>query len=179
MTFNRSVDLHTAAVLSFEELPGAQAIVTASMGASSAGQVLIQGSEGTLTVKGVAVACAQVSFFLFLYRSDLWLKSLLLYRPSGYVIKTNDGKEEAFDFPIPTPGLGMVRGFVFLSSTISNSPLVPLQQCFEADEVARQIFANQTESSRNSHQTSIRVMEILDEMRKQGGLGFPHDIERV
>ncbi|CED82472.1 Dimeric dihydrodiol dehydrogenase [Phaffia rhodozyma] len=136
MTISRSVDLHTTAVLSFDELPSAQAVISGSMAAGTVNQVVVQGSEGTLTVSGVMVA------------------------PTGYKIKYNDEREETVE--CSDPNTDNAFGF-----------------CFEQDEVGRQIFAGSVESPRNNHQTSIRVMTILDEIKRQGGLILPQEIERV
>lgn len=54
-----------------------------------------------------------------------------------------------------------------------------LLQFWEADEVARCIFNGKIESERMNHAGSVTIMEIYDEIRRQGGLKYPEDIERV
>lgn len=48
---------------------------------------------------------------------------------------------------------------------------------YEADAVAQDIAANSLENAIMPHAESVRVMEIMDEIRKQGGAKFPQDDE--
>lgn len=54
-----------------------------------------------------------------------------------------------------------------------------LLQYWEADEVARCIFAGKLESKRMTNEDSITIMAIYDDIRNQGGLKYPEAIERV
>lgn len=52
-------------------------------------------------------------------------------------------------------------------------------QFWEADEVARCIVAGKLQSERMTHATSIAILKIFDEIRKQGGLVYPEAIEKL
>ncbi|KAG0148035.1 hypothetical protein CROQUDRAFT_655404 [Cronartium quercuum f. sp. fusiforme G11] len=75
-------------------------------------------------------------------------------------VTTNPSKatEERRSFSIPGDGLGYM---------------------WEADEAARCIFARNIESSRMSHRDTILMMEVFDEIRKQIGLEYPAEIEKL
>ncbi|EPQ26696.1 uncharacterized protein PFL1_05675 [Pseudozyma flocculosa PF-1] len=63
---------------------------------------------------------------------------------------------------------------------VTKEPHIPGHGFFwEADECARCIVAGKLESPVVSHEESIFAMEIMDEIRKQGGLQFPEQIERA
>jgi predicted dehydrogenase len=74
--------------------------------------------------------------------------------PGAFIVKTLDGKEEKFEFEWPG------RGFYW-----------------EADAVALDIAAGKTESAVMPWSETIRVMEMMDEIRRQGGAKFPQDAE--
>lgn len=46
---------------------------------------------------------------------------------------------------------------------------------WEADEIARSIAAGKTENERMPWAETLRVMELMDEVRRQGGATFPQD----
>jgi len=48
---------------------------------------------------------------------------------------------------------------------------------YEADAVALDVAANKLENAIMPHAETVRVMEIMDEIRKQGGAKFPQDDE--
>ena len=50
---------------------------------------------------------------------------------------------------------------------------------WEADECARQIRDGKLQSERYPLKDSITFMEVLDEVRKQGGLSYPGGLEDV
>lgn len=50
---------------------------------------------------------------------------------------------------------------------------------FQADEVARCIRDGKKESEIWSHQKMVLVMEVFDEVRRQGGYVFPPGVEKV
>ncbi|KAL2754756.1 hypothetical protein ACRALDRAFT_2028037 [Sodiomyces alcalophilus JCM 7366] len=72
--------------------------------------------------------------------------------PSSFIVKKHDGEEKRYDFPRPG------RGFYW-----------------EADAVALDIAAGRTENAIMPWAETIRVMEIMDETRRQGGARFPVD----
>lgn len=68
-------------------------------------------------------------------------------------------KTESFDFSKP---LGGISGLAW-----------------EADEVARCIQAGKKESDRWPLRETIRQMQVFDEIRKQGGITFPEEVESL
>jgi hypothetical protein len=50
---------------------------------------------------------------------------------------------------------------------------------WEADEVARCLRDGKLESEGMSWDESIAIMEVMDEVRRQGGLSYPEKIESV
>ncbi|KAN0062738.1 hypothetical protein ACQY0O_004933 [Thecaphora frezii] len=61
---------------------------------------------------------------------------------------------------------------------VVKEPHVPGHGFFwEADECARCIVAGKLESEMVPHSESVYTMEIMDEIRRQGGLVYPADIE--
>ncbi|CAE6406052.1 unnamed protein product [Rhizoctonia solani] len=78
------------------------------------------------------------------------------YRPEQFVLKLYDQEPKTYDYKIPGQGL-----------------------FWEADECARQIRDGKLQSERFSLKDSIAFMEVLDEVRRQGGLSYPEKIEGV
>ncbi|KAG8713313.1 hypothetical protein FRC09_018858 [Ceratobasidium sp. 395] len=78
------------------------------------------------------------------------------YRPEQFVLHLYDQEPTTHDFKIPGQGL-----------------------FWEADECARQIRDGKLQSERYSLKDSVVFMEVLDEVRKQGGLAYPGGIEDV
>ncbi|KAL8287346.1 hypothetical protein RQP46_003798 [Phenoliferia psychrophenolica] len=68
-------------------------------------------------------------------------------------------KSETFDFSKPPGGISGLA--------------------WEADEVARCIAAGKKESERWPLRETVRQMEVFDEIRRQGGITFPHEVEAV
>lgn len=54
-----------------------------------------------------------------------------------------------------------------------------VDQFWEADEVARCVVAGKLQSERMTHDSSVKIMKIFDEIRKQGGLVYPQAIEKL
>ncbi|KAJ1306726.1 hypothetical protein OPQ81_007715 [Rhizoctonia solani] len=78
------------------------------------------------------------------------------YRPEQFVLRLYDQEPKTYDYKIPGQGL-----------------------FWEADECARQIRDGKLQSERFSLKDSIAFMEVLDEVRRQGGLTYPESIEKV
>lgn len=80
------------------------------------------------------------------------------FKPNSYkVIYSEEGKavkEERFE--IPSGGHGMF---------------------FEADEVARCLRDKKTESESMPWEESVVIMDVMDQVRRQGGLTYPEKIE--
>lgn len=80
------------------------------------------------------------------------------FRPEGYRIVPQDGAGEIRDVECPFPGKG--HGMYW-----------------EADEVARCLRDGKLESAGLPWEESIVIMEVMDEVRKQGSLTYPQEIE--
>ncbi|KAG8763295.1 hypothetical protein FRC11_004871 [Ceratobasidium sp. 423] len=78
------------------------------------------------------------------------------YRPEQFTLKLHDQEPKTYDYKIPGQGL-----------------------FWEADECARQIRDGKLQSERFSLKDSVAFMEVLDEVRRQGGLSYPDKIEAV
>ncbi|KAJ5136959.1 hypothetical protein N7448_005513 [Penicillium atrosanguineum] len=72
---------------------------------------------------------------------------------------------------IPKKGLGEVR------TVESSFPAEGHGMYWEADEVARCLRDGKLESEGMPWEESIVIMEVMDEVRKQGGLTYPQSIE--
>ncbi|KAM0275057.1 hypothetical protein ACHAQH_007618 [Verticillium albo-atrum] len=72
--------------------------------------------------------------------------------PGSFTIKKLNGEEKKYDFE--RPGMGFY---------------------WEADAVALDIAAGRTESAIMPWSETVRVMELMDEIRRQGGARFPQD----
>ncbi len=77
------------------------------------------------------------------------------FRPEHFRIITKEGEVEDVQMPIVT-GRGLY---------------------FEADEVARCLMEGKRESMEVSLEQTVLVMKTLDEIRAQGGLRFPDELE--
>jgi hypothetical protein len=77
-------------------------------------------------------------------------------RPEAYTLHLKGSEPTRHEFSIP--GLGMF---------------------WEADAIARDIRDGKTEDERCNLAESYALMEVMDEIRKQGGLRFPDRIEHV
>lgn len=81
------------------------------------------------------------------------------FRPGSYriIYAKDQGKEPVeAQFPIPAGGHGMF---------------------FEADEVARCLRDGKLESESMPWEESVVIMDVMDQVRKQGGLTYPESIE--
>ncbi|KAJ5726526.1 uncharacterized protein N7483_007883 [Penicillium malachiteum] len=94
-------------------------------------------------------------------------------------IQGDKGEIQVFGFPfqptryrvIPNKGLGEVRDVEF------EFPAQGRGMYWEADEVARCLRDGKLESETMSLEESIVIMEVMDEVRRQGGLVYPDSIE--
>ncbi|PLB45370.1 NAD(P)-binding protein [Aspergillus steynii IBT 23096] len=80
------------------------------------------------------------------------------FRPQRYrlIPKKGEGEIKEVDFPFPGDAMGMF---------------------WEADEVARCLRDGKLESDTLPWEESIVIMEVMDEVRRQGGLTYPEKIE--
>ncbi|KAG7117990.1 D-xylose 1-dehydrogenase (NADP(+)) like protein [Verticillium longisporum] len=72
--------------------------------------------------------------------------------PGSFTVKKLNGEEKKYDFE--RPGMGFY---------------------WEADAVALDIAAGRTESAIMPWAETLRVMQLMDEIRRQGGARFPQD----
>lgn len=80
------------------------------------------------------------------------------FRPERYRVIPKKGEGEIKDVECPFPGNG--KGMYW-----------------EADEVARCLRDGKLESDTLPLEESIVIMEVMDEVRRQGGLTYPENIE--
>ncbi|KAH9914970.1 oxidoreductase domain-containing protein [Fomitopsis serialis] len=98
-----------------------------------------------------------------------------LYRPTKTRLILRDGIVEDKEWPQPGPGKG--SGW-FNGFGDGIQPEGEGQGMFwEADEVAYALIDGRKESPLLSWEESVVIMEVMDEVRKQGGLRFPEKIE--
>lgn len=161
--FKTGADIHTAMLLNFpreKELGGdAHAIATTSMllscdpdGKGSAGpSVRVQGDHGEVQIWGPS------------------------FRPtrSRLILKAGTVEDKYWPQPGPGKGSGFVNGF-----GDDIQPEGEGQGMFwEADEAAMALLEGRKESKYENLDESILIMEIMDEVRRQGGLKYPDKIE--
>ncbi|OBZ73832.1 hypothetical protein A0H81_06044 [Grifola frondosa] len=86
-----------------------------------------------------------------------------IYRPTSFTVQYYD-----------KPGSGVVVREEKLTFSYAGGGWF-----YEADEVARCVRDGKLESELWGHEKSIMVMEIFDEVRRQGGYKFPDGVEKV
>ena len=94
-------------------------------------------------------------------------------------IQGTKGEIQVFGYPcrptrylvIPKKGLGEVR------DVECSIPAGGRGMYWEADEVARCLRDGKLESDSLPWEESIAIMEVMDEVRRQGGLKYPQSIE--
>lgn len=97
------------------------------------------------------------------------------FRPTKTRIITSDGNVEEKDWPIPGPGKGSnwYNGF----GGNKNAEGEGHGMFWEADEAADAFLSGRKEGKFLGLDESILIMEVMDEVRKQGGLEYPEKIE--
>jgi dihydrodiol dehydrogenase / D-xylose 1-dehydrogenase (NADP) len=97
------------------------------------------------------------------------------FRPTKTKIILKDGTVEDKDWPQPGPGegSGWYNGF----GGGKNSEGEGHGMFWEADEAATALVEGRKEGKYESLAESIVIMEVMDEVRKQGGLSYPEKIE--
>ncbi|KAF1996012.1 NAD(P)-binding protein [Amniculicola lignicola CBS 123094] len=158
----KDADEHATIILTFprsEELGGvAHAVATTSLRVASAPggtqdlpTTRIQGPKGEIQVYGPS------------------------FRPTSTKLVLGDGTVEEKQWPQPGPGKGSgwYNGF-----GSGKQPEGEGQGMFwEADEAATAVLEGRKEGKYESLAESIVIMEVMDEVRKQGGLVYPEKIE--
>lgn len=97
------------------------------------------------------------------------------YRPEQFTLSLHDKDSTTKKFDIPGQGASELAPSVVVLA--NGSWLLGL--FWEADECARQIRDGKLQSERYPLKDSITFMEVLDEVRKQGGLSYPAGLEDV
>ena len=162
------VDGQTSVLLTFPASPGsddpstpAHGIATSSFyvatdsdGKGSAGPAIrIQGTKGEVVVYGPA------------------------YRPTRTKLVLHDGtvEEKEWKQPGPGKGSGWYNGF----GGTMNEEGEGHGMFWEADEAARGVLEGRGESGVFGLEESVAVMEVMDEVRRKGGVEFPEEIESL
>lgn len=141
----QGVDTMTTAVLHFPD-SGRHAVISSSMEVQTPERFcVIEGSEGIIEVYGYTSVPTH------------------FYVHPKYTISPDEKIERDPKSSIPAAGIlcdfrEKGQGFYY-----------------EADAVALDIAAGRTDSSTMPHAETLRVMEIMDEIRRQGGGRFPQD----
>ena len=161
--FKTGADVHTSMLLNFpreKELGGdAHAIATTSMllsgdpdGKGSAGPaVRVQGNKGEAQVWGP------------------------IFRPTRSRLVLRDGTVEDKQWPQPGPGKG--SGFFNGFGSIKQPEGEGQGMFWEADEAGMALLEGRKEGRYEGLEESILIMEIMDEVRRQGGMRYPEKIE--
>jgi len=97
------------------------------------------------------------------------------FRPTKTKVILNDGTVEQKDWPQPGPGAGSGWYNGFLGG--KNAEGEGHGMFWEADEAATALVEGRKEGKYESLAESIVIMEVMDEVRKQGGLTYPDKIE--
>ncbi|KAI9148755.1 D-xylose 1-dehydrogenase (NADP(+)) [Paramyrothecium foliicola] len=109
------------------------------------------------------------------------LGELQLYKlaqcPNSTRIVFNDGsvEEKSWTQPGPGKGSGWFNGFL----TFMNPEGEGQGMFWEADEAAYALVEGRTEGKQMDLGETIAVMDVMDEVRRQGGLAYPEKIETV
>lgn len=97
------------------------------------------------------------------------------FRPTHTRLILSDGTVEDKDFPQPGPGKG--SGWYNGFGKGNNGEGVGHGMFWEADEAATAIVEGRKEGKFEGLDESIVIMEVMDEVRRQGGLSYPEKIE--
>ncbi|KAF2159952.1 hypothetical protein M409DRAFT_70701 [Zasmidium cellare ATCC 36951] len=157
-------DEHTSILLTFPRQQGGDAhgIATASMhvasdadGTGSLPAVRVQGTDGEIQIFHPC------------------------FRPTKSRLARSNGKTEEKDWPQlgPGKGSGWWNGFGNEVGKSNNAEGEGHGMFWEADECAYALKDGHKESRVQMLAESLEVMEVMDEVRRQNGIVFPHDIE--
>ncbi|KAH6889364.1 hypothetical protein B0T10DRAFT_441107, partial [Thelonectria olida] len=153
-----SADETTSILLTFPQPDGseAQALATTSIRLGKLPNdetpaVIIQGSKGDIHLNTHAQSPRETKVIL------------------------EDGTVEEKSWPKPGPGKGSgwYNGFL----TYMNPEGEGQGMFWEADEAARALIEGRKEGRHQGLDETIAIMEVLDEVRRQGGLEYPEKIE--
>ncbi|KAG8525618.1 uncharacterized protein KY384_009262 [Bacidia gigantensis] len=162
--FKTGADVHTSMILEFPRGEGegpVHGVATTSMlvagdpdGKGSAGPTIrVQGTKGEVQVFHPA------------------------FRPVKTKLVMKDGTVEDKEWPQPGPGKG--SGFFNKFGSDKREEGEGQGMFWEADEAGYALLEGRKESRYQSLEESVVIMEVMDEVRKQGGLKYPEKIESV
>ncbi|QDS72345.1 hypothetical protein FKW77_007986 [Venturia effusa] len=97
------------------------------------------------------------------------------FRPTKTKLILTDGTVEEREWPQPGPGKG--SGFVNGFGAGTNPEGEGHGMFWEADEAATAVLEGRKEGRYESLEESVVIMEVMDEVRRQGGLVYPEEIE--
>ncbi|GME32213.1 putative dimeric dihydrodiol protein [Neofusicoccum parvum] len=98
-----------------------------------------------------------------------------LYRPTKTRLILRDGTVEDKEWPQPGPGTG--SGWFNGFGDSVNAEGEGHGMFWEADEAASAFVEGRKEGKYESLDESVVIMEVMDEVRRQGGLKYPSKIE--
>eukprot|EP01103_Thecamoeba_quadrilineata_P002503 TRINITY_DN12454_c0_g1_i2.p1 TRINITY_DN12454_c0_g1~~TRINITY_DN12454_c0_g1_i2.p1 ORF type:complete len:271 (+),score=44.94 TRINITY_DN12454_c0_g1_i2:388-1200(+) len=94
-----------------------------------------------------------------------------LYRPTKTRLILSDGTIEDKEWPQPGPG----KGSGWFNGDLDEGEGHGM--FWEADEVANALIEGRKEGQFEDLEESVLIMEVMDEVRRQGGLVYPEKIE--
>lgn len=96
------------------------------------------------------------------------------FRPTRTKVVLNDGTVEEKNWPQPGPGKGSgwYNGFGSMNPEGEGHGMF-----WEADEAGNALLEKRQEGKYLGWEESITIMEVMDEVRKQGGVTYPQKIE--
>ena len=98
-----------------------------------------------------------------------------IYRPTRTRLVLGDGTVEDKEWPQPGPGKG--SGWVNGFGGSTNQEGEGHGMFWEADEAAMALVEGRKEGKFEGLEESIVIMEVMDEVRRQGGMKYPENIE--
>lgn len=96
------------------------------------------------------------------------------YRPTRTKVVLEDGTVEEKDWPQPGPGKGSgwYNGFGSMNPEGEGHGMF-----WEADEAGYALMEGRQEGKYLGWEESVTIMEVMDEVRRQGGVAYPEKIE--
>ncbi len=99
------------------------------------------------------------------------------FRPTRTRLLTQDGETFENVWTHPGPGAGSGWYNWYGEERLAEGEARGL--AWQADEAARALLAGRKESSLQSLEESLVIMEVMDQVRKEGGLTYPEDLESL
>ncbi|KAE8423567.1 hypothetical protein BDV36DRAFT_290247 [Aspergillus pseudocaelatus] len=97
------------------------------------------------------------------------------FRPTRTRLMTEDG--EVLEKSWPQPGPGARSGWYNWYGAECQPEGEARGLAWQADEAARALSTGQKESSQQNLEESVVIMEVMDQVRQQGGLMYPEKLE--